>query len=1165
MAGTINVSTFNVNGLTKGHSKIMDLTLHFSKKDIIFLQETHFPDSPSSSYFNMIFGKDFSIFHSFAISKDSCAGITFLINRNSCIVFEKQLFNIPGRAFGFSCSIDKKKISIFGVYAPADKNFRSQFFDNLYETMTSKFEYYDECILLGDFNFVESPIDRTTTRIYDEYGDPNFTLIKTKFNLHDVFRLNNSDKQDYSHFSGAHRSRARIDRIYCTICLAEAMRNIKHEENTISDHKMVTATFSTALFGLKIGYSYWKFNAKRLLLEKSRTILESIFDSNSPLLNGYSSIENWEKFKQKIQKDFKRAEKFFSKVEKSESERISTELNSLKDLSSYYKTSEELKNKILDLKGKLREAKVNSIDGIILKTHYKHLQSDRFFSIASAKCMQRNSFVDRIITGIDSESGEVIEDQAGILNECKKQYETLFTSVGNDPDAAEEFLFEKKFGIADPEDRELLNSRISTEEVVSAIKHFKGKKSPGEDGLPIEFYVHFSKILAPFLSILYTEIFNQKILCNSMYSGMISQIYKGSGSRTDRKNWRPLTMLNVDYKILARILVSRLRNVMHKIVHPDQNCSVPGRDIRDGLSQIYNIISYAEANDLEGLLLSVDHMTAFDIVEWDYLYRVIDYFELGSGFLDWVKLIYKKGYVKAKIQVNGHVSDEFPITRGIRQGCPLSAFLYVLVSETVTNYIRNMSSIPGMVLLGREYKTSCYADDTNFFVKNFESISNIFEVYSLFKAASGATLKRDKTKILMLGCSKIFLAVPLKFQDYVVEKVKIYGLYFNKSGSDSKENISDFDNTLTKLKTIRMGPEVSYIARSRIADTYYLAKLWYVGPYVEFSRGKISQVDQTIGRFIWATNKNKIKMGKIKKSIKEGGFDKTDIKSKLEAISLMYCLRLKSKGPGSDPLFEYFYDKTRNLNLYQLKKLKIPILYRRIRTCELEINFEYGHPQSKIGNILLDNKTITTKKFYRLLVTKRFDGIDTSSYWEDKLGISAEDIKPLLALHNSKYVDSRAKNVNYDIRMRTLYTNSLESKINVNIDENCKFCLTLGSKIKENVYHGIISCPRAKELWDKLLPFFKQFGIFNFGEANKIFGVKSPNHEVLLNLVIQTAQKAIWFSRTKFVRKDKLDSTFAMFERYLRKQLCLVRKIIPYTRFRELFGNNGIVKLSRYK
>ncbi len=109
---------------------------------------------------------------------------------------------------------------------------------------------------------------------------------------------------------------------------------------------------------------------------------------------------------------------------------------------------------------------------------------------------------------------------------------------------------------------------------------------------------------------------------------------------------------------------------------------------------------------------------------------------------------------------------------------------------------------------------------------DFKSVDRVFDVYNLFKAASGATLNINKTQILLLDCASLILHVPENYSKHVTKCLKVYGVNFSKDGPNDSENLASVFKVLDILKTKRVGPEISYIARSRITTTYYLAKLW---------------------------------------------------------------------------------------------------------------------------------------------------------------------------------------------------------------------------------------------------------------------------------------------------------------------------------------------------
>ncbi len=332
----------------------------------------------------------------------------------------------------------------------------------------------------------------------------------------------------------------------------------------------------------------------------------------------------------------------------------------------------------------------------------------------------------------------------------KGQMEELYTQKEGDEGVQQNFLSQTMKKV-DADMCDFLEMCITTSEISYAIKSFQGGKTPGSDGLPVEFYVIFGDLLVPILKRLFDVCFEEGHMSYTMHYGIISQIYKGAGDKRERANWRPLTMLNVDYKILAKTLTIRLRQVMQQLVHIDQTCAVPGRDIRDGLLALYTTVESMILNYTDGILVSLDHMSAFDMIEWDYILQSMKAFGFGPNFMKWIRTIYCSGRVRSSVQVNGFLSSPFLVTRGIRQGCPLSPLLNVLVSETVTNYIRNSPLVKGITIEGLEYKINSYADDTNLFIKDYESVKELMEIYRNYKKASGATLKISKTQMLLFG------------------------------------------------------------------------------------------------------------------------------------------------------------------------------------------------------------------------------------------------------------------------------------------------------------------------------------------------------------------------------------------------------------------------------
>ena len=126
------------------------------------------------------------------------------------------------------------------------------------------------------------------------------------------------------------------------------------------------------------------------------------------------------------------------------------------------------------------------------------------------------------------------------------------------------------------------------DEISFAIKNMNTFKSPGPDGLTVEFYRKFWNLLSPYLIRVYNTCFDAREMCDSMKTSNTRVIFK-KGDRKSLKNWRPISLLNVDYKICSKAICVRLSKVLEFIVDPDQTCSVPGRKISSNLHILSDI------------------------------------------------------------------------------------------------------------------------------------------------------------------------------------------------------------------------------------------------------------------------------------------------------------------------------------------------------------------------------------------------------------------------------------------------------------------------------------------------------------------------------------------------------------------------------------------------
>ena len=167
-------------------------------------------------------------------------------------------------------------------------------------------------------------------------------------------------------------------------------------------------------------------------------------------------------------------------------------------------------------------------------------------------------------------------------------------------------------------DAEICEGLLSAKECWAALEGMARRKTPGFDGLPMEFYLKFWDLLGEDLVCVLNSSFRSGCLSISQRRGVISLSFK-KGDRLDIRNWRPISLLNVDYKLAARAIAGRLLKVIHLVVARDQTCGVPGRFIGENVAFLRDVVDFATFSNSPVALLSLDQERAFDRVEWSFM------------------------------------------------------------------------------------------------------------------------------------------------------------------------------------------------------------------------------------------------------------------------------------------------------------------------------------------------------------------------------------------------------------------------------------------------------------------------------------------------------------------------------------------------------------------
>ena len=363
------------------------------------------------------------------------------------------------------------------------------------------------------------------------------------------------------------------------------------------------------------------------------------------------------------------------------------------------------------------------------------------------KCNNVNKLISKIKINED-----ILTDPQDILNEERSIYNKLYSlpmkSDQNTATSDKQFFLENNsLPQLNETDKARCENAITERELIISIKAMKNCKSPGCDGLTSEFYKFFwTNIKTSLLNSINYGLETGR-LSTEQRRGILSLLPKKDKDRLFLQNWRPISLLNVDYKILAKILANRIIKSLPYLVDDDQTGYIKGRFIGCNIRLVEDIIHYTSLTKTPGILLSVDFEKAFDSIRWDYILSSLKAFNFGPNFIGYIKTLYND--ISTAIINNGYISTWFQPERGVRQGCPISPYLFILAVETLSSKIRE--TIKGILINGTEIKISQLADDTTCFIRDKYSLKHLLSLFARFKCCAGLSINVEKTVAKPLG------------------------------------------------------------------------------------------------------------------------------------------------------------------------------------------------------------------------------------------------------------------------------------------------------------------------------------------------------------------------------------------------------------------------------
>ena len=257
-------------------------------------------------------------------------------------------------------------------------------------------------------------------------------------------------------------------------------------------------------------------------------------------------------------------------------------------------------------------------------------------------------------------------DSKEISNFVSSFYSNLYTSKFNDL-LCETYISKLKEVVpAVEEDLQILcDSKVTINEIKTALFSMKKEKSPGIDGLSVEFYINFWEIIQKPLFCMYEECISQKEMSTTMKQGIMSLIPKPDKDILLIDNWRPITLLTIDYKIVSLAFANRLKTGLDNIVAETQSGFMKGRHISNNIRLVLDLLDYADQVHSKAFILFLDFYKAFDTIDHGFLIECLKLFGYWTTFVEIIDMFYKE--INSSVILNFNTSQRFDIKRGVRQ------------------------------------------------------------------------------------------------------------------------------------------------------------------------------------------------------------------------------------------------------------------------------------------------------------------------------------------------------------------------------------------------------------------------------------------------------------------------------------------------------------------
>ena len=811
---------WNCGGLTTSSSTFK--TLFFeknfgSKFDIAVFVETHHKDESNLPQELLRYGKYYHIVHSPAPHNEPYSGIICLISKTYTINEKTDL--IPGRCINVKIErlSDKTKMNLTAVYLDTNNNLNKEKAENFVNLIRNSIKENDKNIILGDFNFIDHHQDKgnglnSTDKMMCSFWIP----LLAELDMTDPFRAQYPKKKVWSFIGTGKAKNSRIDRLYVNSEDVPNITQMKYLPTPFGGHRILKFIIKGTT---EHGKGYYKMNTSILNEPKHIELIEKLVDEMNNL-DSDDPIHKWQIFISLAKSRSITYSKIRAKVKKDVKSRMQKELTQIEEDPKYMENECSLDYHNY-LKRKLKQLELEEIEGYTKRLKLLAPYDKAEPKIAFYADLERKKASKDVIGQLaENADGQVYTTKSKIMEITTNFYKNLYTPNKVSPTTQEKLLklIDKKIST---EQKRTLDARLTDDEIEKAVFQQSKNKSPGLDGIPAEFYHEYWHLIKP-LYLAFIRAIKNKMIPKTKNTSVIKLIYKNKGDIVLLENYRPISLINIDIKILCKALANRLIPILPDIIHTSQT-AVYGRRIDNTIHLIRDLIDIANKEDDTAAFIFLDQEKAFDRVNHDFLFKVMKSFGIGENFISWIKLLYSNA--SAVVNVNGYLTKPIPLNRGVRQGCPLSSPLYVMVIEVLALQLRSNPNIVGFQIEQEKFVSAHYMDDSTIIIKQNRCFKEVIKELSDYENASGAKINYQKTKGLWTGSWKGRRNTPLDIK-WTSKNVKNLGVYFGNE-DPAQMTFDDIIPNVCKRFHYWKSFKLSTIGKARNIEIFIASTLVY--------------------------------------------------------------------------------------------------------------------------------------------------------------------------------------------------------------------------------------------------------------------------------------------------------------------------------------------------